>query len=286
MTPLTQTSSGTPALSSTIAPSVNLDATSWTRRAYYNAETSHADGLVFLNNHGGAGSGVFDYAFGMSLSYASTDSTTAAVSPQVLADTLLNDSIEVSIWTDQQCQGEACGYYRPGTVAYHGFSGASKMFLMEFDMPFSNNTISSWEHPNPDMPAIWALNADIARTQQYGNCSCWATGCGEWDIFEAVSPGDFRLSSCVHANPSGCEGAWFQRPENKTIKAAVIFDGTNNAGNIYLLPDETDFPTTISGTTVAGFGSGDGNVGNGVLPGAVSTYAARVFDLANQGASR
>ena len=32
----------------------------WGRKAYYNAETGEADGLVFLNHHGGEGSGTFD----------------------------------------------------------------------------------------------------------------------------------------------------------------------------------------------------------------------------------
>ena len=32
----------------------------WGRQAYYNAEQGSADGLVFLNHHGGEGSGVFD----------------------------------------------------------------------------------------------------------------------------------------------------------------------------------------------------------------------------------
>lgn len=32
----------------------------WGRKAYYNAEGGEADGLVFLNHHGGEGSGTFD----------------------------------------------------------------------------------------------------------------------------------------------------------------------------------------------------------------------------------
>lgn len=42
------------------APSVNTGAGTWGRQAYYNAEQGVADGLVFLNNMGGQGSGVFD----------------------------------------------------------------------------------------------------------------------------------------------------------------------------------------------------------------------------------
>ena len=42
------------------APFVNASAGQWGRQAYYNAEQGVANGLVFLNNHGGEGSGVFD----------------------------------------------------------------------------------------------------------------------------------------------------------------------------------------------------------------------------------
>jgi len=267
-------SSQSTASASSVAAGTNQDAGDWARQAYYEAETPHADGLVFLNNHGGVASGVFDLNFGMSLSYASSDSKTAAASPQVLADALLDDSTEVSIWTDKQCQSSDCGYYRPGAVAYHGFDGSSKLFLMEFDMPCSNYAYPTAANPNPNMPAIWALNANIARTEQYGSCSCFP-GCGEWDIFEIDTANDMQLASCVHANLAGCDEAWFQRPVNKTMKAAVLFDGSNSAGHIYVLPDGMDFSTTISSATVAGFGTA-GNAGTEV----VSRFVAKVYNLA------
>ena len=42
------------------AASMSSGAGSWDRHAYYSAEGQIADGLTFLNNHGGDGSGVFD----------------------------------------------------------------------------------------------------------------------------------------------------------------------------------------------------------------------------------
>ena len=54
---------------------------SWGRQAYYNAESGEADGLVFLNHNGGSGSGVFDYSFGNSLSYARADGKGGSSSP-------------------------------------------------------------------------------------------------------------------------------------------------------------------------------------------------------------
>ena len=40
--------------------SASVPAGDWGRAGYYNSETKTADGLVFLNNNGGEGSGVFD----------------------------------------------------------------------------------------------------------------------------------------------------------------------------------------------------------------------------------
>lgn len=46
------------------APPVKAGLGEWGRQAFYNAEKGLADGLVFLNHHGGEGSGVFDrYGF-------------------------------------------------------------------------------------------------------------------------------------------------------------------------------------------------------------------------------
>ena len=88
--------------------------------------------------------------------------------------------------TNRSCDDEGCGYTRPGGVAYRkqrrflsipslfsqyanlkrvldGFSGAQKIFLLEFSMPLTNSTAFGG-----DMPAIWLLNAQIPLTSQYG----------------------------------------------------------------------------------------------------------------------
>lgn len=237
----TTSSSKAPSPSVAPAPALNVGAGNWGGQAYYNAANGTADGLVFLNNMGGQGSGVFDTTFGNSLSYAASDAMSGSASPQVLGSTLLQDNIEVILFTDKQCQGNDCGYYRPGTVAYHGFDGDSKLFLVEFDMPLSGKTGF-----NMDMPAAWMLNAAVPRTQQYGGCSCWSTGCVEWDIFETLDSGNTRAKSTLHAGlSSGGESDYFQRPTDKTMKAAVIFDGANSAGHIVVLPDDTTFDAII-----------------------------------------
>lgn len=66
-----------------------------------------------------------------------------------------------------------------------GFAGANKIFLLEYAMPVDP---AAGDQFNGDMPAIWMLNAQIPRTSQYGKeeCSCWKTGCGEFDIGEST----------------------------------------------------------------------------------------------------
>lgn len=247
---LTITSS--PSSSYGALPSIIAEAGTWVRQAYYNATSRTADGLVFLNNHGGAGSGVFDFEWGMSLSYASSNSQVGAASPQILADTLLDDMTEVIVYTDKECEGDSCGFYRPGSVAYHGFDGNNKMFLMEFSMPHSGLT-----GQNSDMPAIWFLNAAIPRTQQYGSCSCWPQ-CGEWDIFEILNSGGDKAKSTLHADLSGGPDQYFERPVNKTMKAAILFDGSSSSGYIFVLPDDTTFGTSLTDDEVSSFGSSQG----------------------------
>ncbi|EER40757.1 conserved hypothetical protein [Histoplasma capsulatum H143] len=214
---------------------------------YYNSAEGQADGLVFLNHHGGDKSGVFDYALGNSLSYASTDGCNGAASPMILADKLLPDNKEIVIMTDKPCNGD-CGTVRPGTVAYHGFDGDNKLFLTEFSMPNTGKT--GW---NEDMPAAWILNAAIPRTLQYGKpeCSCWISGCGEFDVFEVLDAGNPRAKSTLHGNRSGGDSHWFPRPISKTLKLAVLFDGAANSVNIRILDDSFEFKPTLDGSEIA-----------------------------------
>ncbi|EME44273.1 hypothetical protein DOTSEDRAFT_71938 [Dothistroma septosporum NZE10] len=220
--------------------------TGWTRQGYYNAESGTSSGIVFLNHEGGSGSGVFDYSFGNSLSYASANGQSGASAPTTLENCEIPSGTEVVIMTDDKCgtDDSSCGYYRDGTVAYHGFDGASKAFFFEFSMPDDGTTAASKYDPT-NMPAIWLLNAQIPRTLQYGNaeCSCWTTGCGEFDIFEVLAPGDARCKSTLHGNIAGGDSDYFARPTSDTIKAALLLYKDNI--HIKILPDSTDFGTTM-----------------------------------------
>ncbi|KAI4729580.1 hypothetical protein E4T49_02701 [Aureobasidium sp. EXF-10728] len=221
---------------------------SWGRKAYYDSEAGSADNVVFLNHNGGQGSGVFDYTFGNSLSYSNSKGDAGASSPQVLADTQLASNHEVIIMSDKECDGD-CGYYRDGNVAYHGFAGAQKAFFFEFEMPLDGNTDAA---TNGDMPAIWMLNAQIPRTLQYGKaeCSCWTTGCGEFDIFEVLAPGDLRCKSTLHSNIKGGNSDYFKRPTSGSMKAMVILNGENM--HIKVLDNDYQLPTSLDASWISG----------------------------------
>ncbi|KAL2004362.1 hypothetical protein VTN02DRAFT_2008 [Thermoascus thermophilus] len=230
--------------------SIKTGGASWSRQAYYNAQSGESSGLTFLNHNGGQGSGVFDHVFGNSLSYASSDGCNGSSYPQILEDKMLPDNTEIVIMTDKECTDGSCGAVRPGTVAFHGFDGASKVFLVEFSMPMTGK-----RGFNMDMPAAWILNAQIPRTLQYGKpeCSCWKSGCGEWDIHEILDSGNTRGKSTIHGNVSGGSSHFFDRPVDKTMKMAIVFDGDSSSGHIKVLPDDTKFDTVLDGATVSDF---------------------------------
>lgn len=250
------TTSSPPAAAETPAPSPTAPSTpqdggnsagAWSRYSYYTPGS--ADNCVFMNNLGGSGSGTWSSCFGNSISFAGSDGVSPASSPQPLGDVSFPSNKEFMIFSGQDCSknvGTDCGYYRDGIPAYHGFGGADKIFVFEFQMPKASDSATF----NYDMPAIWLLNAKIPRTLQYGkaDCSCWSTGCGEFDIFEILSAGSNKLISHLHNGQGGGSQDYFERPYDKTMKGAVIFkDGSIT---IVVLDDSTSFPTSLSAETV------------------------------------
>lgn len=144
-------------------------------------------------------------------------------------------------------------------IIIDGFGGDHKIFLLEFSMPSTGKTGF-----NGDMPAIWLLNAQIPLTSQYGenpDCSCWTSGCGEFDIFEILDSGNFRCKSTLHMAPAGGCSDYFERPTKGTIKAAVVFRGSNELAHIQILDSSQRFDMTLSTEVVDGF---TGKIGNGV----------------------
>ncbi|KAI5967297.1 TOS1 [Candida margitis] len=225
----------------------------WERDTYYTPGS--ADNCVFLNYYGGSGSGVWSSKFGNSLSYANSDNSGASSSAVALEEVTIGSDKEFVVMSGQKCSGDSCGYYRDGTVAYHGFGGSDKIFIFEFEMP-SDSSSSGY---NADMPAVWLLNAKIPRTLQYGDssCSCWSTGCGELDLFEILSSGSDKLISHLHDgqgassstnNGGGGSQDYFARPTSGSFKAAVIF--TSDEIHIVQVDDSTDFGSSLDEDTV------------------------------------
>ena len=106
---------------------------------------------------------------------------------------------------------------------------------------------------NGDMPALWLLNGRIPRAQQYGACSCWATGCGEVDIFEVLASGDDKCKSTFHLNSGGGSSDYFARPTSSFVKVAVVFDEASASVSIKQLDDDTDFAEGLTDEVVQGW---------------------------------
>ncbi|KAK3393799.1 TOS1 protein [Podospora didyma] len=219
------------------------------RTGYYNAAQGKSQGLTFLGNYGGQGSGEWTPVFGNTLSYINAAGTGGASSSTVLSDTLLPSHKEFAVMTDQPCSssGSDCGYVQPGSVAYKGFAGADKTFLLEFSMPHDPSPPSG--AGGYDMPAIWMLNARIPLTSQYTACSCWPS-CGEFDIFETLAEGDTKAKSTFHAGnkKSGGDSNYFERPLGGTIRVAVVYDSKLATVSVKVLPKSLgagDFPEEL-----------------------------------------
>lgn len=59
-----------------------------------------------------------DSTWGNSLSYINSKASGGASSPQVLDEVFIPSNKEFAIYSDKPCEGNECGYYRPGSVAY------------------------------------------------------------------------------------------------------------------------------------------------------------------------
>ena len=120
---------------------------------------------------------------------------------------------------------------------------------------------------NGDMPSLWSLNAQIPRTSQYGSCSCWTSGCGEFDILEVLASGDNKCKSTFHLGLGGGGGSsdFFDRPADKYIKVAVVFDSASRSATVKILPDSTTFAPGLSRDQVNSFIAEAGSLGLSTL---------------------
>lgn len=236
----------------------------WVRVSSYNAKDQVADNLMFMGNHGPLLRGE-DEELKATLAYLNADGNAPSDSPQILKDDTIPSNKEFSIFTAEKCD-DSCGYLRNPETAYKGFGGQKRLYLLEFAMPHDAQGGDKSMYSNDDKPAIWLLNARITYVGQYSKYSCWKSGCGELDIFEAVVPGDNKLKSAFHfeagTTNSGGSSDYFQRPVDQPIKAAVFMDGDEGIVTITMLPDDFDFSENLSDETVDNVkkGWGEGSV--------------------------
>ncbi|ONH67937.1 GPI-anchored protein 52 [Cyberlindnera fabianii] len=231
----------------------------WSRKAYYDGSSGTSENITFLT-----AAGQNSTCLGKALTYADSDGISEASSSTVLKeDTLIGSDEEFIIFSNVSCGDSGfdkdCGVYRDGIPAYHGYGGTTKMFLFEFTMPEETaEDDDSYSYYN--MPAIWLLNSHIPRTSQYPsneNCSCWATGCGEFDIFEVMNTTEAtHLYSTIHDyQGSGDIGTglvapgWTKRQYDSTMLGGVVF-GTDGTVSVFLSND-TSFDQNISASDVS-----------------------------------
>lgn len=232
----------------------------WDRVAYYNAEKQTADNVTFTTN-----AGTDSPCLGKALCYAADDGVSKADSSTVLkSDNYISSDEEFSIFSSTECpksgKNKKCGVYRKGIPAYYGFYGTTKMFLFEFEMPRETKKNSS-SFSYYDLPAIWLLNDHIPRTSQYptnGNCSCWSSGCGEYDIFEVMNGTERdRLYSTFHTF-QGIENlnvgiqsyGYIERDTENTMRGGVIFD--SNGSTISFISSSLSFDQNLTASSVNG----------------------------------
>ncbi|CAI6271715.1 unnamed protein product [Periconia digitata] len=231
----------------------------WSRVAYYtSAAPAEATGFAFLANLGDPQkSGTFDYSFGNSLGYVIGDGSKVTTDNTPFDGTLATSEREIAVFTDEICDGN-CEYARPDSVAHYGWGGPSKAFLIEFQMDHYDNEGSD-QGMLSDAPAWWFLNAAIPRILQYGNdrnnipCSCWSTGCGEFDAFELLGRGELRAKSTIHrqGNREGGDSNYFLRPVGRMLKFAVIFHEWNITARV--LDDSFDFSQSLTQAQIDDF---------------------------------
>ncbi|CCE63427.1 hypothetical protein TPHA_0E03370 [Tetrapisispora phaffii CBS 4417] len=236
----------------------NRSSDDWSRLAYYDSADQISQNVTFLTKAGDDSP-----CLGKALTYASANGTGAASDSTILEDNnYISSDLEYAIFSNISCPssgtGKGCGVYRDGIPAFYGFYGVTKMFLFEFELPTETQSNStSFEYY--DLPAIWLLNDHIPRTSQYpnnANCSCWASGCGEYDIFEAMNGTEHNnLYSTFHTYQgisdlgTGIQAYQaFARDTSNVMRGGVIFDSDGNV--VSFLSSSTTFESTYSASDV------------------------------------
>ncbi|KAL6947261.1 hypothetical protein ACO0QE_002140 [Hanseniaspora vineae] len=260
----------------------------WTRHAYYDGSTQAASNVTFMTKQGAE-----SQCLGKALSFADNTGVGKASNATIPTNnTLIGSDEEFVIFSNVSCPESdpynRCGVYREGIPAYEGFYGTTKMFLFEFEAPTEtqeNNASFSYY----DMPAIWLLNSQIPRQAQYpwnADCSCWASGCGEFDIFEVINRTNtnefystFHTYQGTGALAYGLSAdANVVRKTNSTMAGGVVFDTKGNT--VVFMSDFLSFNETLSVDDVQkAFASLHNNTGEACLSSVTVSYTSTASSL-------
>ncbi|POM60356.1 Carbohydrate-binding protein [Phytophthora palmivora] len=223
----------------------------WTKVSSY-SQNGTQENMVFMNNlnidytgadsspqgystDDGSGTATSSTVFGGSLADASDSSVTGG-------GPCVSTGCEVNIMTETNCadQDGCIGYY--DDMGFHGWDGGMKMFVTKVQMPTGSSV---------NRPAIWMLNAQAVRANQYG-CNCRGEGseggCGELDIAEVIETNTDKDKVSTHyyffdgsVSPGGDNYA--ARPTDSAVTYVTIIDNSST-GTIKIIElggDDFDF---------------------------------------------
>ncbi|TMW60130.1 hypothetical protein Poli38472_000172 [Pythium oligandrum] len=230
----------------------------WKKVSSYD-DSGAATNMIFMNNKN------VDYATGVKSpqGFATADGLSVASKATTFSGTLAEASnpsqigagagvstgAEVNVMTSKKCSDSSCkGYYDDN--GYHGWDGGKKMFVTKVKMPTGSS---------PNQPAIWMLNAQVLRSNQY-QCNCRGSGavggCGELDIAEVIETNDARDKVSTHYyfyDGSIAAGGdnYAARPTNIATTYVTIIN-SDGEGTIKILEiGENDFDFSASAVTEA-----------------------------------
>ncbi|KAI0700971.1 putative TOS1-like glycosyl hydrolase-domain-containing protein [Cerioporus squamosus] len=222
----------------------------WTQTSSWAAGQAPKN-LVFMNNLGGGASGEFSICHGNSQSFASGDFTAAVATANAeITNGVLDQDHEMNIMTAETCASRPCDGFSRGT-ANHGWAD-SKMLVVTFNMPASADASK--------VPAIWALNAQVVRTAEYG-CNCRGVGspggCGELDILETLVGADPNNGISEIYSFKGATGSgntnFFARPTGDKVTYAVVLDEQTDSIAIQHLAGWDYGATSVPPSTIDGY---------------------------------
>lgn len=222
----------------------------WQKVSSYDQKEGKVDNMLFMNNknidyvRGARSPQGFASASGMEKAETATvfsGELKEATDPNKIgAGPGIQTGAEINIMTEKKCEKDTCkGYFDEN--GYEGWNGGKKMFVTKVQMP---------QGAKPNQPAIWMLNSQIVRSNQYG-CNCRGMGakggCGELDIAEVIEtlPSRDKVTTHYYYFDDGNSGAdnFAARPTDAPTTYITLIDESGE-GTIKILEigaDDFDF---------------------------------------------